>query len=109
MKKLTLLTFLAIFLLKFSASAQIQQGNVLVGADFANLNLGLNSPNYLNFNISPSAAWFIKDNVALGGYVNLGIETAKGSSTTTTYGVGALGRYYTGTDVEVLRHGRFFW
>jgi len=44
----------------------------------------------------------------LGAYVNLGIETAKNSSTTTNYGAGALGRYYTGQDVEVLKHGRFF-
>jgi len=94
--------------LTMTAKAQIQQGNVLVGADFANFNIGLSKPNVIDLNLTPSAAWFIKDNVALGGYVNFGLETAKGSSTTTTYGVGALGRYYTGKDVEVLKHGRFF-
>jgi hypothetical protein len=108
MKKFTIITLLALFAISFSASAQIQQGNVLVGSTFSNISLGLNKPNVFSFNITPEAAWFVQDNVALGGYVNLGIQTAKGSSTTTTYGVGALGRYYTGSDVSVLKHGRFF-
>jgi hypothetical protein len=108
MKKFTLLSFLILMTLIFSAKAQIQKGNVLVGGNFANLNLGLNSPNVFSFDITPKAAWFVQDNIALGGYVNLGLQTAKGSSTTTNYGVGALGRYYTGSDVEVLRHGRIF-
>jgi hypothetical protein len=108
MKKFTFLTLLAIIAIGFSASAQIQQGNVLVGGDFADLSLGLNSPNQFSVDITPKAAWFIEDNIALGGYVNLGLKTAKNSSTTTTYGVGALGRYYTGSDVSILKHGRLF-
>lgn len=80
----------------------------MVGGNFADLNLGLNGAKVFSLDITPKAAWFIQDNVALGGYVNLGIKTAKGSSTTTNYGVGALGRYYTGSDVQVLRHGRLF-
>lgn len=107
MKKITLLfTLLAAFCV--SASAQIQKGNVLIGGSLSNINLGLDDPKVFSFEITPKAAWFIQDNVALGGYVNLGIQTAKGAPTTTTYGIGALGRYYTGKDVEVLRHGRFF-
>lgn len=108
MKKFTILVLFAVTALGFSAKAQIQQGNVLVGADFADISLGLNSPHVFNFNVSPKAAWFVQDNIALGGYVNLGIQTATGSQSVFTYGVGGLGRYYTGKDVEVLRHGRFF-
>jgi len=108
MKKLTLLFLSATFAIGFSAKAQIQKGNVLAGGNFANINVGLNSPNVFSFEVTPKAAWFVQDNVALGGYVNLGISTAKGSNTTTSYGVGALGRYYTGSDVAVLRHGRLF-
>ena len=108
MKKFTLLAFFALFAMSFRADAQIQQGNVLIGSTFSNISLGLNTPNVFSFNISPEAAWFIKDNVALGGYVNFGLETAKGSSTTTTYGVGALGRYYAGSGVSVLKHSRIF-
>jgi hypothetical protein len=108
MKKFTFLTIMAVSLLASGLKAQIQKGNVMVGGNFADLNLGLNGAKVFSIDITPKAAWFIQDNVALGGYVNLGIQTAKNSSTTTTYGVGALGRYYTGSDVEVLRHGRFF-
>lgn len=79
-----------------------------MGGNFANLNLGFNDPKVFSLDLTPKAAWFVRDNVALGGYVNFGIATAKGSSTTTSYGIGGLGRYYTGQDVEVLRHGRFF-
>ena len=90
------------------AQAQIQTGNVMVGGNFANINIGLNDPQIFSLAITPKAAWFIQNNVALGGYVNFGVETAKGSSTTTSYGVGGLGRYYTGADVAVINHGRFF-
>ncbi len=92
----------------FAAQAQIQRGNVLMGGNIANLSLGLDNSKVFSFDITPKAAWFIEDNLALGGYVDLGISTAKNSPTTTRYGVGALGRYYAGNDVEVLRHGRFF-
>ena len=108
MKKFTYLFTAALIGLSISAVAQIQEGNVLVGGDFAKFNVGLSKPNVIDLNLTPTAAWFIKDNVALGGYVNFGLQTAKGSSTTTTYGVGALGRYYSGSDVEVLKHGRLF-
>lgn len=92
----------------FAAQAQIQKGNVLMGGNIANLSLGLDDSKVFSFDLTPKAAWFIEDNLALGGYADLGIQTAKGSSTTTRYGIGALGRYYGGSDVEVLRHGRIF-
>ncbi len=105
-KLLTTVMFSAITIL--AANAQIQKGNVMVGGNLTNINLGLDDPKIFSVDITPKAAWFIQDNVAVGGYVNFGLKTAKNSNTTTTYGVGALGRYYTGKDVEVLRHGRFF-
>jgi hypothetical protein len=108
MKKTIIITIAAVVSTVFLANAQIQKGNIMVGGNFANINLGLNDPKIFSLDITPKAAWFIKDNVALGGYVNLGIQTAKGSNTTTSYGAGALGRYYTGSDVAVLKHGRIF-
>ena len=108
MKKITLLAVLALSVFGLSANAQIQEGNIMVGGNLANINLGLNDPAIFSVDISPKMAWFIQDNVAVGGYVDFGIETAEHSSTTTHYGAGALGRYYLGKDVEVLRHGRFF-
>ena len=104
--------FLATVLLSataiLAANAQIQKGNVMVGGNLTNINLGLDDPKVFSVDITPKAAWFIQDNIALGGYVNFGLQTAKNSSTRTSYGIGALGRYYTGKDVEVLRHGRLF-
>ncbi|MDB5022220.1 MAG: hypothetical protein JWQ28_3347 [Pedobacter sp.] len=90
-----------------TASAQIQRGNVMMGGNIGNINLGLDDPKIFSVNIIPKAAWFVQDNIALGGYLDLGLETAKGSNTQTRYGVGALGRYYTGTDLA-LNHGRLF-
>ena len=107
MKKI-IIAMVAILSVGFTANAQIQKGNVLVGGNFANLSLGLDNSKVFSVDLTPKAAWFIEDNIALGGYINLGIQTAKNSSTTTNYGVGALGRYYTGQDVEILKHGRFF-
>ncbi|WAC39414.1 hypothetical protein [Pedobacter sp. SL55] len=91
-----------------AANAQIQKGNIMVGGNLTNINLGLDDPKIFSVDITPKAAWFIQDNIALGGYLNFGLQTAKNSSTTTSYGLGSLGRYYTGKDVEVLTHGRFF-
>ncbi|RYG44632.1 MAG: hypothetical protein EOO01_19155 [Chitinophagaceae bacterium] len=107
MKKITLIVALA-FLGFSNSNAQIQKGNVLVGGNFANINVGLDEPNILSIDVTPKAAWFIQNNVALGGYVNFGLEAAKHSTTTTSYGVGALGRYYTGSEAELINHSRFF-
>lgn len=90
------------------ASAQIQKGSVMVGSNFSDISLGLDNSKVFSLDISPKAAWFIRDNTALGGYVNFGVQSAHNSSTTLTYGIGALGRHYTGADMAVLNHGRFF-
>jgi hypothetical protein len=108
MKKIIILTVVILISCLFLASAQIQRGNILMGGNLTNINLGLNDPKIFSVDITPKVAWFVHDNVAFGGYVNLGIQTAKGSSTTTSYGAGLLGRYYTGSDVSVLKHGRLF-
>jgi hypothetical protein len=108
MKKFTYLLGLLLTTAVLSANAQIQRGNVMLGGDLADVRLGLDNAKVFSFSVSPKAAWFIQDNVALGGYVNLGVSTAKASNTTFTYGVGGLGRYYTGSDAPLLRHGRVF-
>jgi len=108
MKKNSLLTLITIIAMGFTATAQIQKGNILMGGNLANINLGLNDPKIFSVDVTPKAAWFIKDNIALGGYINFGLETAKASNTTTSYGIGALGRYYMGPEGEIINHGRFF-
>ena len=97
-----------------TAKAQIQEGNWMVGSSLISSNFGLNTGGGYNIAIQPKAAYFIKDNVALGGYVNLGFnKVTKGTPTEFTYGVGALGRYFispgeAGVD-NLLNHGRWFF
>jgi hypothetical protein len=93
----------------FAAKAQIQRGNVLVGGNLANFDLGLNEGSRFSMDITPKAAWFVRDNTAIGAYVNLGLSTAKGQGTDVNYGVGALARMYAnGNAVPAVRHTRLF-
>lgn len=108
MKNYYLLLIVAIFANSFSTNAQIQKGNVLFGGNLANFNLGFNDPKIFSVEITPKVAWFVKDNIALGGYFDFGIQTAKNSNTKTNYGIGGLGRYYAGKEIEVVKHSRFF-
>lgn len=92
-----------------TANAQIQKGNLMVGANLANLDLGLQKGASINFNLRPRLGYFIQDNVALGGLVNLGVDYAKNRGTSVSYSIGAFGRYYLGgKDYEILKHTRFF-
>ncbi len=108
MKKNSLFAVIAILAAGFSTSAQIQKGNLMVGGNIANVNLGLNDPKIFSVDLTPKVAWFIQDNIALGGYAQFGLEAAKHSSTSTSYGIGALARYYAGPEGELIKHGRFF-
>jgi hypothetical protein len=113
MKKLILTGLLAIAGLTTTANAQIQQGNWMVGSSLLSSNFGLNTGGGYDISIQPKGAYFIKDNLAIGGYVNLGIsKVTNGSPTEFDYGVGGLGRYYLspgekGVD-NLLNHGRWF-
>lgn len=107
MKKAIVFLFFAI---SFGiAKAQIERGNVMVGGDIADFTLGLNDGGAFNVSLNPKAAWFVRNGIALGAYVNLGLNAAKGIKPSTSYGVGALGRYYlTDPNTIVLRKTRFF-
>src|SRR5690606_5301232 len=95
-----------------TANAQIQEGNWMVGGNLFGAEFGLNEGAGYNFQIQPKAAYFIKDNMAVGGYVNFGFSGADGAPTTFIYNVGALGRYYLNPDERgvdnLLKHGRWF-
>jgi hypothetical protein len=109
MKKLFTLLTAALCLGVLQAGAQIQRGNALIGADLTDINLSLDKGGIFSFRINPKVAWFIRDNVAVGGYVLAGLSTAKNAGTNVRYGIGALARYYLGAnDVTLLRHSRFF-
>lgn len=90
--------------------AQLQKGNVLVGGDLAKFSIGLKKGALTDINLTPKAAWFINDNVAVGAYLNFELQTSKGAGTAVAYGVGPLARYYVNSaKVNLLQHGRWFF
>lgn len=114
MKRISLL-FLAV--LGFSgmnqASAQLQKGNIMVGANLANLGLRLqNDYTRISFSVNPKLGYFIQDNIAIGGEVSLGLDHQSVNSIYTneiSYKVGAFGRYYISDPRAILlKHSRFF-
>lgn len=110
MKKIGYLTLiLAGVLFTTNIKAQTQKGNVLVGAQLANIGGTFqDGGSTFSLNLTPQAGWFIKDDLAIGPMVNLGLTTGNGS-TTFTYGVGAFGRYYIkDKSIEVLDKTRWF-
>jgi len=109
MKKITLLLTIALLFFVSTTKAQLQRGNLLVGGDIANFNLGLNSGGGSTILINPMLAFFFRDKVAIGPFVQMGFDVAKCQEPTTNYGIGAFGRYYVSdTTINLLKHGRFF-
>lgn len=113
MKKILFVLAVSSLLLIQKTNAQLEPGNVIVGADLANFNLGLKKGALTTINITPKALWLLNSNVALGAYVNFGLATQKFQDetfSTTTYGIGALGRYYVNDPkVNLLKQGRWFF
>lgn len=109
MRKVLFLTMLALSC-SFLANAQIQRGNIMVGGELAGFNLNLNSGGSFDMNINPKLGFFIKDNLAIGPYLGIGLSTAKGAGTSVSYGVGGFGRYYVSDpSINVVKHSRFFF
>jgi hypothetical protein len=109
MKKSILLAIISSLFFVSIIKAQVQRGNLLVGADIANLNLSLNKGGEFNMRIDPKLAFFIRDNIAVGPYLDLELGTSKGEGTSIRYGIGLLGRYYINdSTINLLKHGRFF-
>jgi len=107
-KTFTVITILCLFANE-KTNAQLERGNVIVGADLANFRIGLKAGQETSINLTPNAAWFIKDNVAVGPYVTFGYSAVKDTYNQTVYGVGAFGRYYVNKpDLNPLKHGRWF-
>lgn len=119
MKRIRLLTLaLSAVLFGSAANAQIQKGNIMVGADLTNINVVFQKESTaFNFNLSPKVGWFIKDGLAIGGYVDFGANTTKNKTTdtrasNTNYGVGAFARYFVEDKnvrkMEFSKRTRFF-
>jgi hypothetical protein len=108
MKKLSLF-FAGAILFCTAANAQLKKGDVIIGADIANFKVGLNKGSGYDIKLSPFAAKFISDNLAVGAKLDFSVSGSKGASTYTSYGVTAMGRYYiSDPKLSVLKHARFF-
>lgn len=117
MKKILFLSAL-IFACSIGVSkAQLEEGNVLIGAQLANIDFGFGSGNSFSINLSPQVGYFIEDNIAVGGLFNLGYQTARVSGSSKgnnifNYAINGFGRYYFNPGEKginnLLNHGRFF-
>lgn len=122
MKKLLLLSGISI--LSLATIAQTKKGDKLVGVSFGSISYTnsdskttySNTPtiynsdgNSFSISVNPNVAWFVKDNLAIGGGVSVSFYTSKSnssntSSTTTSeskstqpsFYIGPLARYYFG-------------
>ena len=91
MKK-NLLGLLAFTMIGLAASAQTEQGNYLVGGNFA-INTAKNDT---RVTLTPTVGYFFINNFAGGANVDLTYSKA-GSNKSTIFGIGPFARYYLGT------------
>lgn len=110
MKKFLLSTVMILTFSIGAATAQLQKGSTLVGGGIGNLDVGFGSGSQFSINLTPRVGYFIQDNVAVGGKVDLGYTGQKGGNDTYSYGINAFGRYYFGEKEfdTLLKQGRWF-
>lgn len=93
----------AMLFMSFAAMAQTEKGDWMVGGGF-NLNT---SENNTVISLSPSAAAFVVNNLALGGNLKLAY-TKEGLVKITSFGIGPWMRYYfTQANVRPILQGNF--
>lgn len=111
MKKIQSLYILLCFLTlgNLQSNAQIQEGNLMVGVNIADINLGFqDNHTQFGFGINPKVGYFFDDNWALGSELKFGFNAAKNTHSI-DYGIGAFSRYYLGDPRTVLlKYARFF-
>lgn len=128
MKRILLLATIMIFTFTGVSHAQLEDGNLMIGADLGSgltsptsnglfgFNLGLNEDSGYNIGISPKVGYFLNDDFVLGAIVNLGYDNAAGdddaTANTFVYGLQGFSRYYLSrADAElddVVPAGMFF-
>lgn len=92
-----------------AGTAQIQKGNLMLGASVSDMQLAFQSNQTLfSFTLNPKVGYFVEDNWVVGGELRLGLALNRWY-TGLNYGIGAFGRYYFGeANTIVLQHARFF-
>jgi opacity protein-like surface antigen len=128
MKRKLFLAFAFIIGSIHMSNAQLQEGNVMLGADLGSgittsstnglfgFNLGLDEDSGYNIGVSPKIGYFFSDNFVAGTIVNLGYNNAAGDdedvANTFIYGVQAFSRFYIApSDVDLgesVPVGQFF-
>ncbi|MEO5967231.1 MAG: hypothetical protein ABIP68_04285 [Ferruginibacter sp.] len=107
MKKVIYLLPIFMFVSLFT-TAQTQKGWYLIGGNLSNMSLNFQKgKTAFSFNIEPKVAWFVKDNLAIGGQVLAGINTSNGY-TAFNYGIGPLVRFYTANKTTDMKKSRIF-
>lgn len=100
----------AVLLAGIASNAQTEKGNVIIGAQLANIGgtFSKGNNNQFNLTLSPKAGWFIEDDLAIGAKVDLDLNFKKGDDPI-SWGVVPFARYYfPGQGVEVVRKTRVF-
>lgn len=128
MKKFLFLASVLIFGFSNVSNAQLQEGNIMLGADLGSgvtttatnglfgFNLGLDEDSGYNLGLSPKIGYFLNDDFVVGAIVNLGYDNEAGddaeTSNTFTYGLQGFSRFYlTPADLDLaddVPTGQFF-
>ena len=107
MKKILLLAS-AFCLTGIVSNAQTQKGYYLIGGNIANMGGNTNEKSF-NLKLEPKAAWFVQDDLAIGGQVSVGLDAGRGRGPAINYFVGPMARYYFGDqDLNTTKQTRIF-
>ncbi|MCF3109044.1 hypothetical protein LL912_09670 [Niabella sp. CC-SYL272] len=94
MKKI-MLSALILAATAYGANAQTQKGYYLIGGNLALLSGSTNEKSF-QMNITPKVAWFVQEDLAIGGKVDLGFKAGRAQKPSINYFVGPMARYYFG-------------
>jgi hypothetical protein len=93
-----------------AGNAQTERGNVMWGASVSNIGVDFQEGNTaFSVALTPKIGYFIKDELALGPEVSLGLNTSDGF-TSVFWSVGGFGRYFLSPspDTDILGGSRWF-
>jgi hypothetical protein len=110
MKKLILLVIALTAIFSQRGLCQTKKGNILVGGDFANFDLGLEHGSGFQMKIDPKLGIFFHNNIALGAYASFNYQNVS-KSTSIAFGAGLLSRFYSKGDQRpnAVDRSRFFF
>lgn len=93
MKKIILLILPLTLFFAIPGNSQTSKGNILLGGDFANFDLGLQKGAGFQMKIDPKLGIFFHDHFAMGAYASFDYQNVS-QSTSIAFGAGLLSRFY---------------